>query len=68
MDAPPGHNQTCEHCGKQCDGFAGNPSLWPVPLFSKTPGAIGYWHMGCLSKRLRQLEALEALALMPGQQ
>lgn len=56
MEAPHGHDEKCEHCGEPCDAFAGNPSLWPTPLYSKVPGKVGYWHMGCASKRLRQLE------------
>jgi hypothetical protein len=69
-----GHDQPCYYCNKPCNSFAGNPSLWPIPLcHGDDPGRVKWHHIGCVSQRLRQrddllaacksaLDALEPLA------
>lgn len=48
-----GHGQPCYYCGEPCDGFAGEPSRWPVGLPHKeAPGVVKWHHAGCVMERL----------------
>lgn len=56
-----GHEQPCYYCGEPCDGFAANPSRWPLPLpHADEPGVDKWHHTGCV------LERLHASNLRPG--
>lgn len=50
-----GHNEPCLMYQKPCDGFAGNPSLWPLRLSND-----GWRHVGCVNDALHKLEGLTA--------
>ncbi len=50
---PDGHGVPCYYCHKPCDGLAGNPSKWPIPLTHKDdPGKVKWHHIGCVMSRL----------------
>jgi hypothetical protein len=56
ITAAQGHNDLCEFCGKPCDGFAGNPALWPL-IFTHPDGTgiAKAHHTGCVQKKLFNL-------------
>jgi hypothetical protein len=48
-----GHGKPCYYCGELCDGLAGNPSRWPIPLCHRNePGRVKWHHIGCVTSRL----------------
>ena len=48
-----GHDKPCYYCGQPCDGLAGNPNKWPIPLTHRDePGVVKWHHIGCVSRRL----------------
>lgn len=48
-----GHDEPCFYCGENCNSFAGNPSLWPIPLCHRDePGIVKWHHIGCVTERL----------------
>lgn len=52
-DSPQGHGDPCYYCGKPCNGFAGNPGEWPIPLcHADDPGRVKWHHIDCVSSRL----------------
>lgn len=54
-----GHDQPCYYCKKLCCSYAGNPSMWPIPLCHEDePGVVKWHHTGCVSERLWQLEQI----------
>jgi hypothetical protein len=56
-----GHNEPCYYCGEKCNGFAGDPSKWPIPLCHvDDPGRVKWHHIGCVDERLHQVESLSA--------
>ena len=57
-----GHDEPCYYCQMPCDGFAGNPSLWPIPLsHDDDPGVVKWHHTGCVQIRLYKLQEMEKL-------
>lgn len=62
-----GHDQPCYYCKEPCNGFAGNPSLWPIPLsHNDEPGKAKWHHVGCVSERLqRYQEYLDSQSIPP---
>lgn len=53
---PAGHEERCYICGDPCNGFAGNPALWPVCL--PVSGAQTWHHSGCVAEKLDELRSL----------
>jgi hypothetical protein len=48
-----GHGEPCYYCGEACNGFAGNPSLWPIGMCHREdPGVTKWHHTGCLYRRV----------------
>ena len=49
------HGELCFFCGEKCDGFAGNPSLWPVVFVHPDgTGKPHVHHTRCVQERLFQ--------------
>lgn len=56
-----GSGEPCAICGESCDGFAGDPGLWPVAICRKGDAGIPKWyHSGCIGKQLDAVAELEA--------
>ena len=52
-ELPQGHDEFCEFCGERCNGFAGNPSEWPIALCHPDGTGIVKWHHErCVSERI----------------
>lgn len=50
---PEGHDKACYYCGDPCNGLAGNPAKWPIPLCHKDdPGRVKWHHAGCVMDHL----------------
>ena len=51
-----GHGEHCWYCGDRCNGFAGNPGLWPLllPLDDARPGHCVAVHTRCVLDRLKR--------------
>lgn len=49
-----GNGHPCIICGKKCSAHAGNPAMWPSPVFGPTPGKIAWAHMGCIRLALNR--------------
>lgn len=48
-----GNGERCYYCGHQCDGFAGDPGRWPVPMTQPDePGRVKWHHIACVAVRL----------------
>lgn len=48
-----GHGHLCYYCKEPCNGLAGNPDKWPIPLcHSDDPGVVKWHHIGCVRDRL----------------
>lgn len=61
---PEGNGEPCYYCDEPCDGWAGNPSKWPIPLTHKNdPGKVKWHHIGCVSVRLMENVFLEGETL-----
>ncbi len=48
-----GQDEPCFYCGERCDGYAGNPSKWPL-IFCHPDGTgiARIHHTGCVEERL----------------
>jgi hypothetical protein len=56
-----GHGKPCARCKELCNGFSGNPSYWPVTMFSKTEkGKAAFYHMGCLADIIDERDKFRA--------
>ena len=50
-----GNGDPCYYCKEKCDGFAGNPGMWPILLaHSDEPGVMKAHHMKCVQERLQE--------------
>ncbi len=61
-----GHDKPCYYCGEPCNGLAGNPSRWPIPLCHRDePGWVKWHHIGCVTSRLieNRVEGIVAAAI-----
>jgi len=48
-----GHNKPCYYCGEPCNGFAGDPGLWPLAFCHRDePGVMRWHHSRCVTRRL----------------
>jgi len=48
-----GHNKPCYYCGEPCNGFAGDPGLWPLAFCHRDePGVMKWHHSRCVTRRL----------------
>lgn len=57
-----GHGQPCYYCNEPCDGLAGNPNKWPIPLSHRdAPGYVKWHHVDCVTRRL--IENCDAAAV-----
>lgn len=50
-----GHGHNCWLCHEPINALSGNPGLWPTPLIGD--GKVRWWHMGCATKRMNDLDA-----------
>lgn len=51
--APEGDGEPCYYCGSPCDGFAGDPGLWPIGFSQMDGTGICRWHHArCVVERL----------------
>ncbi len=51
-----GHGKPCHSCGVTCNGFAGNPSLWPLCL--PVEGMPTWFCTGCIASLRDENERL----------
>ena len=50
---PQGHDEYCEFCGEICNGFAGNPGLWPLAFTHPDgTGVVKWHHTECVQDRI----------------
>ena len=48
-----GEDEPCAFCGERCDGFAGNPSKWPIAFTHPDgTGKIKWHHTGCVQDKV----------------
>ena len=56
MEPFEGHNKPCYYCGELCNGLAGDPGQWPVPLcHPDDPGRVKWHHINCVTTRLKDI-------------
>ena len=50
MSQEDGQDQPCTQCGRQCDGLAGDPGVWPhaLALDYNLPGVTSWYCSNCV--------------------
>lgn len=62
VNAAKGHDEPCAFCGKPCNGYAGDPGQWPVPLCHPDgTGKVKWHHERCVMDRIWPRAALADL-------